>query len=397
MPLPNELREAANEIGPGVVADRRDIHQHPELAYEEKRTSALVEARLRELGLEVRTGVGGTGVVGLLRGRSAGKTVLLRADMDALPIREENQAPYASRHPGVMHACGHDAHTAILLGVARVLVDRRAEIPGTVKFMFQPAEEGGAGALRMIEDGVLEDPSVDAAFGLHVDTERYVGQVALRPGPAMASSDRFTITVRGKGGHAASPQRTVDPIVIGAHIVTALQTIVSREVSPSQPAVVTVASMVAGTTYNVIPDTATIQGTVRAYRDKVRQHVEDRLGEVARGVAAAMRATAEVDYRSGCPALENDAEKVELVRAALGELLGPAAVLVREPVMGAEDFAFILQRVPGAFMHLGVRDPGWESPRPVHTATFDLNEDALPVGVAALAATALKYLASGQG
>ncbi|MGH2461209.1 MAG: M20 metallopeptidase family protein, partial [Chloroflexota bacterium] len=233
MPLPNDLRDAANEIGPGVVADRRDIHQHPELAYEEKRTSALVAARLRELGLDVRTGVGGTGVVGLLRGRAAGKTVLLRADMDALPIREENQTPYASRQPGVMHACGHDAHTAILLGVARVLADHRQQILGTVKFMFQPAEEGGAGALRMIEDGVLDAPTVDAAFGLHVDTERYVGQVALRPGLAMASSDRFTITVHGKGGHAASPHRTVDPIVVGAQIVTALQTIVSREVSPN--------------------------------------------------------------------------------------------------------------------------------------------------------------------
>jgi len=392
MPLPTDVREAAEEIGPGVVADRRDIHQHPELGYHERRTSALVAARLQELGLSVRTGVGGTGVVGLLRGGKPGKTVLLRADMDALPIQEENQTAYASRSAGVMHACGHDAHTSMLLGVARLLVDRRDEIPGTVKFMFQPAEEGGGGARKMIEDGVLEDPPVDAAFGMHVDAERYVGQAALRPGPAMASADRFTITIHGKGGHAASPHRTVDPIVVGAQIISALQTIVSREVSPTEPAVVTVASLTSGTAHNVIPDSATILGTVRAYSSVVRQQIEDRLGEMVRGIGVAMRATADVDYRVGYPVLVNDAEKVDLVRTAMTELLGPGAVFVRDPVMGAEDFAFILQNVPGAFMHLGVRSHSWKAARPIHTATFDLDEAALPVGVAAMTTIALKYL-----
>ncbi len=392
MPLPSDLREAAEEIGPGVVADRRDIHQHPELGYEEKRTAALVAARLRDLGLSVRTNVGGTGVVGVLRGGKPGKTVLLRADMDALPIQEENQASYASQHPGVMHACGHDAHTAMLLGVARVLADRRAQLAGTVKFMFQPAEEGGAGAQRMIDDGVLDDPPVDAAFGLHVDAERYVGQVSVRPGPSNASSDRFTIVVQGRGGHAARPHRSVDPIVVGAQIVTALQTLVSREVSPIEPAVVTVGSMTAGTTFNVIPDTATIKGTVRAYNEDIRALVQERVGELARGIAAAMRASAEVDYRVGYPVLTNDPEKVELVRSALSEVFGIEAVVDRDPSMGAEDFSFVLQRVPGAFMYVGVRNPAWKVPRPVHTATFDLDEDALPIGVAALAATALKFL-----
>jgi amidohydrolase len=392
MPLPPDLREAAEEIGPGVVADRRFIHQHPELAYEETRTAAHVAQRLKDLGLEVRTGVGGTGVVGLLRGAKPGKTVLLRADMDALPIEEANQTPYASQTPGVMHACGHDAHTAMLLGVARVLADRRSSIVGAVKLMFQPAEEGGAGALRMIQDGVLEDPPVDAAFGMHVDAERYAGQVSVRPGPSSASSDRFTIVVQGKGGHAARPHRTIDPIVVGAQLVTALQTLVSREVSPLEPAVVTVGSLTAGTTFNVIPDTATIKGTVRAYHEEVRALIQERVGELARGIAGAMRARAEVTYRVGYPILINDPEQTAFVRRTLVDLFGKDAVVEREPSMGAEDFAFVLQRVPGAFIYLGVRDRSWSAPRPVHTATFDLCEDALPRGVAALAATALNFL-----
>ncbi len=392
MPLPADLREAAAEIGPGIVADRRDIHQHPELGYQEKRTSTLVAARLRELGWEVRTGVGGTGVVGLLRGAAGEKTVLLRADMDALPIQEENAMAYVSQNSGVMHACGHDAHTAILLGVARVLSDRRRELRGGVKLMFQPAEEGGAGALKMIEDGLLADPPVDAAFALHVDAERYAGHVSLRSGPSNASSDRFVITVRGKGGHAARPHKAVDPIVVAAQIVVALQTLVSREVSPIEPAVVTVGNLTAGTTFNVIPDTATIRGTVRAYNEEVRQEIQSRIGDLARGIAAAMRATAEVEYRVGYPVLTNDADKVEFARATLREMLGSGAVLDRDPVMGAEDFSFVLQRVPGAFLYLGVRSPNWDAPRYVHTATFDLDENALPVGVASLAALAIRFL-----
>ncbi len=396
MPLPSNLREAAEEIGPGVVADRRDLHRHPELGYQETRTSALVAARLRELGIDVRTGVGGTGVVGVLRGQAGGRTVLLRADMDALPIAEENIADYVSQNTGVMHACGHDAHTAILLGVARVLADRRRDLRGTVKFMFQPAEEGGAGAMRMIDDGVLADPPVDAAFGLHVDADRYVGQVSALPGPSNASSDRFTIVVRGKGGHAARPHQSVDPIVVGAHIITALQTIVAREVSPIEPAVVTVGSLTAGTTFNVIPDTASIKGTVRAYSEDVRSFIQERIGEIARGVAGALRASADVEYRVGYPVLVNDTTAVEFVRSTIGQVLGSDAIVDREPSMGAEDFAFVLQRVRGAFLYLGVRDRSWESPRPVHTSTFDLNEDALPVGIASLATTAIRFLNEGM-
>lgn len=390
----DEVRDAAREIHSDLVADRRTIHQQPELAYEERQTSALVADRLRQLGLEVRTGVGETGVIGVLHGAQPGKTVLLRADMDALPILEENTTPYVSRNPGVMHACGHDAHTAILLGVARVLTERRDRINGTVKFMFQPAEEGGAGAKRMIDEGLLEHPVPDAAFALHVDADRYVGQVALCAGAAMAAADRFVITVRGKGGHAAAPHRSVDPIVVAAHIVTALQTIVSREVTPTDPAVITVANVSSGNTFNVIPDVAVIKGTVRTFRDETRTLIQQRFPELVCGIASAMRATAEVDYRLGYPTLVNDEAMVELVGDTARDLYGPEAAIQRNPVMGAEDFAYVLENVPGAMFYLGVRDPSWQQPRPIHTATFDINEDALPIGVAMMAATALRYLGS---
>ncbi len=390
-----DILAAAQRLASEVVADRRAIHQHPELLYQEHQTSALVAARLQALGIEVRTGVAGTGVVGLLRGTRPGKTVLLRADMDALPIEEQSQVDYRSQNPGVMHACGHDAHTAMLLGVARLLSDRRDEIRGCVKLMFQPAEEGGAGALRMIEEGLMDEPAVDGAFALHVDALHYAGEVGLRVGPTNAAADRFTITVRGKGGHAARPHLTVDPVVVAAHIVTALQTIVSREVDPTDKAVITVGSLISGTAFNVIPDIATIKGTVRTYNPDLRAQIEGRLGELAGGVAAGMRATAEMEYFPGYPPLVNHEEGIQLVQDAVLELFGPDAIVQKEQAMGAEDFSYLLQRVTGAMFHLGVRDRSWAEPRPTHSSSFDINEEALPIGVAAMAATALRFLDAG--
>jgi len=395
MATAQDILAAAQRLAPEVVADRRTIHQHPELLYQEHQTSALVAARLRALGIEVRTGVAGTGVVGLLRGARPGKTVLLRADMDALPIEEQSQVAYRSQNPGVMHACGHDAHTAMLLGVARLLSDRRGEIRGCVKLMFQPAEEGGAGALRMIEEGLMDEPAVDGAFALHVDALHYAGEVGLRVGPTNAAADRFTITVRGKGGHAARPHLTVDPVVVAAHIVTALQTIVSREVDPTDKAVITVGSLTSGTAFNVIPDTATIKGTVRTYNPDLRAQIEGRLGELAGGVAAGMRATAEMEYFPGYPPLVNHEAGIQLVQDAVIELLGPDAIVPKEQAMGAEDFSYLLQRVTGAMFHLGVRDRSWAEPRPTHSSSFDINEEALPIGVATMAATALRFLDAG--
>jgi amidohydrolase len=389
-----DILAAARRIAPDIVADRREIHRHPELKFQEHRTAGLVAERLEHLGLEVKTGVGETGVVGLLRGARPGKTVLLRADMDALPIYEQSDTDYRSQNPGVMHACGHDGHTAMLLAVARLFADARAELAGCVKFMFQPGEEGGAGALRMIEQGVLDNPTVDAAFALHVDALHYVGEVALSAGPTMAAVDDFIVTVRGKGGHAARPHLAVDPVVVAAHIVTALQTIVSREVDPTDQAVVTVGALTSGTAFNVIPDTATIRGTIRTYNPELRAEIGRRIAELAIAIAAGMRATAEMEYLPGYPPLVNHASGIELVRDVASDLLGPDTVVPKEQVMGAEDFSYVLQRVPGAMFHLGVRDRSWLEPRPIHSSSFDMNEDALPIGVATMAATALRFLQS---
>jgi amidohydrolase len=388
------LLESARAIAESVVADRRAIHRRPELAFHEHETAALVESRLRALGVPLRTGVGGTGIVGLIEGARPGRTVLLRADMDALPIEEESTADYVSAHPGVMHACGHDAHTAILLGAARLLVERRAELTGCVKLMFQPAEEGGAGALRMIEDGLLQDPPVDAAFMLHVAHALHTGRVATAPGPVLAGANSFTITVEGRGGHASRPQTTVDPVVVGAQVVTALQTLVSREAPPDCAAVLTLGTFQAGTAANIIPDRAVIKGTVRAYDGELMRALERRLEETAAGVASAMRASADVKFHMHYPPTVNDPAMAELLSGAGRSALGAEAVGVVEPIMAAEDFSFVLQRVPGAMLSLGVRSPEWDEPRPVHTARFDVDESALPVGVACMASAAMEFLES---
>jgi amidohydrolase len=387
--VPGDLLEAANDLLSETVEYRRAIHQNPELLYQEYNTSALVEAELRRLGLEVTTGLGETGVVGLLHG-PPGKTVLLRADMDALPIEEAGDLPYRSKNQGVMHACGHDAHTAMLLTAAKVLSQRAERVPGTIKFMFQPAEEGGRGAYKMIEDGVLD--GVDAAFALHVDATNYAGSVAMRRGASQASADRFAITVTGKGGHAGYPHDTVDPVVICAQTVIALQTIISRETPPWAPAVITIGKIEAGTINNIIPTTATILGTMRAFDPSIRQLMKTRISEIAQGISTAMRATAEVAWSPGCPPLVNSPEGFDVVTEALAQVVGEGKILDRELEMGGEDFAFLLERVPGAMFRLGVRRPDWTEVRSLHTATFDLDESALPLGVATLASTALHYL-----
>ncbi|HEX6548891.1 MAG TPA: M20 family metallopeptidase [Candidatus Dormibacteraeota bacterium] len=392
--MPSELLTAAQELGGTIVNDRRTIHSHPELAYQEEQTSTMVQARLRELGIPFRSGLGGTGVVGEIRGHKGdGPCVLLRADMDALPIEEKTSVPFASEIPGVMHACGHDAHTAILLGVARLLNERRDGFSGTVKLMFQPAEEGGAGAARMIEAGVLDEPKVDAAFMLHVGAELEAGVVASGGGPLLAAADSFTIRVLGRGGHAARPNLAVDPIVAGAQIVTALQTLVAREASPFKPAVVTLGSFNAGHAHTVIPDEAVIQGTIRSFDGALFERLEQRVTEVAQGIAAALRATATIDFHMHYPPSVCDERMAGLLGESSRRVLGSEAVVDFEPRMGAEDFAFVLQKVPGAMLSLGVKKAEWPEPKPVHTATFDIDESALPIGAACLAQTALDFLA----
>ena len=393
------LRDDIEEILPGVVADRRDFHEHPELANQEVRTAGIVAERLRALGVEdVRTGIASTGVTGLIRGTKPGngKTVLLRADMDALPILEQNDVPYRSQTPGVMHACGHDAHTAMLLGVARLLSERRDAFSGTVKLLFQPAEESPPGGAKpMIDAGVLEDPKVDAAFGIHIAQEHPVGEIRLRSGPAMAAADRFQITIRGKGGHGAMPHISVDPIVIGAQIVTALQTLVSRSVDPTEEAVVTVGAFKAGEAFNVIPDTAELGGTVRTFNARNRDLLEERIGNLARGIAAAMGGEVEYRYVRGYPATVNDPEMAELVRGEAAKVVGEEGVREAPLMMGAEDFSYFLEAVPGAFWFVGSKNADRGLVWGHHHPRFDIDEAALPIGMESMVNVALRYLNDG--
>ncbi len=390
-----ELRESAEEIAPGVIADRRYLHQHPELGFQEENTARLVIERLRALNLdELLTGVAKTGVVGILHGgKGPGKTVLLRADMDALPITELNDVPYKSENPGTMHACGHDAHTAMLLGAARVLAGRRSEFAGTIKFLFQPSEEANAGGAQpMIDAGVLENPHVDAAFGIHVGSNIPSGKVAVLGGPVNAAADSAIVTIRGLGGHAARPQMAIDPIVIGAHCIIALQSLVSREVNPLAPAVITVGTLHAGTVSNVIPEDAHFEATVRTFDEKTRALLAERIPAVVRGIAETFRATADVRYELGYPPLINNMEMAALVKDVALAVVGPERVMDSEPGMGAEDMSYFLNAAPGAFYRLGVRNEATGKTYGHHHPRFDVDEDALATGVAMHAAVALRYL-----
>ena len=390
-----EVRNDVDEILPGVVADRRHLHQNPELAFEEHETARFVTERLEALGVEdIRTGVGKTGVTGLIRGgKGGGKVVMLRADMDALPIDEENDVDYKSTVGGKMHACGHDAHTAMLLGSARVLMGIRDQFAGTVKLLFQPAEEvPPGGAIEMIKDGALEDPHVDAVFGLHVAAELPAGMIGVKVGVASAGSDRFRITIKGKGGHAARPNVAIDPVVVGAHIVTALQTLVSRETDPTKAAVVTVGSIVSGEAFNVIPDTAEIKGTVRTLDPDVRELMAKRLPEVADGVGRAMRADVDVWYFQGYPSMVNDEAMTEIVRDAATDVVGAENVVDTPVGMGGEDFARFLEERPGSFFRVGTQNEERNIVFGHHHPRFDVEEEGMGAGIATTVETVLRYL-----
>jgi hippurate hydrolase len=379
------------ELQPELSRLRRDIHAHPELAFEESRTSDLVAAKLAAFGCEVHRGLAKTGVVGTLRRGNTARSIGLRADMDALPIEERNDFTHRSTHDGKMHACGHDGHTTMLLGAAQYLAETR-NFDGTVHFIFQPAEEGHGGGRVMVEEGLFDRFPCEAVFALHNKPGLPLGQIATRPGPMYAASDSWDIRIDGHGGHAAHPHLARDPFVIGAEIVLALQTIVSRNVNPVESAVVTVGFMKGGTTYNVIPDALHIGGTARSFRPEVRDLLERRLDELARGIAAAHGAIATLDYRRRYPPTVNHDAEVTFAAEVAAEICGPDNVSSSYPAsMGAEDFSYMLNVRPGAMLWLG-NGPG-EGGRLLHSAHYDFNDHALPIGASFLARLTERFLA----
>jgi amidohydrolase len=358
-----------------VVALRRDLHRHPELAWNEHRTAEQVARALTGHGLELMTGLGGTGVVAEAKGKP-GPTLLLRVDMDALPIQEDSRSPHASEIPGAMHACGHDGHVAMGVAAARLAAARRAA--GTVRVLFQPAEEGEGGAQAMVAAGVMNQ--VESAVGVHLWNELPVGTLGVKAGPLMAAVDRLRIVVRGRGGHGGKPHRSADPVVAAAHVITTLQTIVSREVPPTLAAVVTLGSVHGGQAFNVIPDEVTLLGTIRTFDAELRRSMPERVSRIAAGVTEALGCRAEVEVRPGNPPVVNDPAVAELARRAAARVVGEENVVEPEPTMGGEDMAIYFDRAPGCFVFVGSANAARGLDQPHHSPRFDFDEDALLIG-----------------
>ncbi len=388
-----DLKDEIAQLTPSLIEMRRDLDRRPELAFAERRTAQIVADRLRSLGLDVATGIADTGVVGLLSGKPGGRTVALRADMDALPISEETDTDYKSTVPGVMHACGHDGHTAAVLAVASLLAKRRDSFRGSVKFLFQPAEETATGAEKMIREGVLRDPDVDAVISTHLWNYLPVGVVGLRAGPIWASADEIRITIKGKGGHGALPHQTIDPIPVAAHVVLALQNLIARESSPLESVVFTIGSFQGGTAFNVIPSSVALAGTLRAYDMAVRDHLVERAEDIVRGICLALRCEYEFEARFACPPVVNDPEITELVRRVSQESLGDDRVVRVDQSTAGDDVAYFLNEAPGCHIMIGSANPARGLDAPHHHPRFDFDEAALPVAVEVLTGAALAFLA----
>ena len=373
-----------------LSAVRRDIHRHPELGFDEHRTSALVQDHLKSFGLKPRV-LAGTGVTALIEGASPGRTLMIRSDLDALPIQEENRVPFRSVNDGVMHACGHDFHTSILLGTAKNLTLDRPEC-GRVKLNFQPAEEGLNGASRMIQDGIMKDPKVDGVFGYHIWQEIPVGKIGVVTGPCMAAVDRFTVTIRGKGGHAAYPQRSVDPVLAASHVITALQSIVSRNIDAIDTAVVTVGQIHAGTAFNIIPPEAKMEGTVRTFSREAGRVIPKRFKEIVTGVAKSLGATALIEYQREHSAVVNDATMAEFIREVARDVVGRRNVIEADPSMGGEDHSAYQEIAPGCYSFLGAGVRKGEA-FPHHHPRFNPDEGVLEIGTAVMTEAARRWLA----
>lgn len=392
--MTSDLLRRARTLKGWMVGIRRRLHEHPEVSFEEHETGRFLASELRALGLPVRHPVGGTGLLATVKGDHPGKTVALRADMDALPVQEETGLPFASRVPGAMHACGHDAHMAILLGATKLLLEQRREIRGSVRLLFQPAEETvPGGAKAMIKDGALE--GVSAIFGLHVDPSLATGTVGVKEGVLMAQADDFDLTILGKGGHAARPHTSVDAIVLAAQVIQALQTIVSRRIDPVTPAVVTVGRISGGTKHNIIADRVVLQGTCRSLDATTARKLKSLVAQVARDVARAYGGKCLFKYTVGYPPLINPERETRFAKGSLASLLGGKNVrTLNAPLMGGEDFTYYLKKIPGTFLRLGIRNAKLGSTFPWHHSRFRVDEEAIPIGAAVLADLAQEYLRS---
>lgn len=386
------LKEEIQEIIKEVIELRRDFHKYPELGFQEYKTSDKITEYLENLGIDVKR-MAKTGVVGVLKGKENGKTILLRADIDALPIQELNNVPYKSQNDGVMHACGHDGHTAILLGTAKILAKHKDELKGNVKFVFQPAEElPPGGAELMIREGVLENPYADKVYALHLWNLIPTGKISVRKGIFCAQADAFTIKVKGKGGHGSAPNKTVDPIIIATHMVQALQAVPSREIDPLTPFVLSVCKIQSGNTFNVIPEEAEIQGTVRSFDQDLAEKVSKRVKTIAQNISEAFLGEAEVDYQFGYPPGENDEKEAELVKEIAKEVIGEENIEDLGPSMGGEDFSYFLEKRPGAMFWLGSSNEEKGLIHPYHSAFFDFDEESMAIGIEIFAKIVMKNL-----
>ena len=391
--IKNKILKIISEVESEVINIRRRLHQFPELGFQEIKTAKLIAKYLNEIDLDVETGIAKTGVVGLLEKDSTDKTLLLRADMDALPIQEENDFSYSSDHKGVMHACGHDAHTAILLGTAMVLKRLEDKLPGSIKFIFQPAEEDRGGAEKMIKQGVLKSPNVDAAMGLHVWGLTPKGVVEVKADSFMAASDRFELEIIGRGGHAAQPDNCIDPIVIATQIIDAWQNIISRQLNPVDSAVISTCKIEAGTSYNIIPNKALLKGTVRSLTEEIRQIIPEKMEQIIESITTMNQAEYRFDYNFRYPPVVNNKEMVNLVRDSATKILGDKRVKeLKKPSMCGEDFAYFAREVPACFFFLGIASENEQIQH--HQSKFKVDDDVLKDGIAVLAQSAIDFLKS---
>ena len=390
----NFLAEA-EEIKDEIIQIRHFIHQNPELSFSEYKTSKIVAKILKESGIEVREGIAGTGVLGILRGNKEGKTLAIRADMDALPLNEETGLDYTSINPGVMHACGHDIHTAVLLGTARLLSRKRDVLKGTIKFIFQPGEEKLTGALKMVGEGILKEPAVDAIIALHCWPDLPAGTIGARKGALLSAADTIKIVVKGRSGHAAHPHKCIDPIVISGHIITALQTIISREVSPIEPAVITIGKIQGGTTSNIIASQVELLGTVRTTTTGTRKKMPDIINRVVRNIAESMNGEAKVNYLFGpAPVINNNALVALLEETATATIGKEKYIELSHPSLGSEDFAFYLEKVPGMMFRLGTANENYQSKLALHNPQIIFDDDSLKTGISIMSDFAVRYLNS---